>query len=83
MLLWIVDKDEEVHFLHTMDGQCQINLSLNPQDKAWIFQVKDLGSFAKAMGLGMRWNRLCPNCASRFFEALDCRRIEAPPPEKK
>jgi len=71
MQLWIVDKDEEVHFLHTVNGECHLNLTMNPQDKSWLFQVTDLGTFIKVMGLNQRWNRLCPNCASHFFDVLD------------
>lgn len=70
MHLWIMDKDEEVHFLHTVGEKCELKMTPNPQDRAWVFEVKELGTFGKVMGLGQRWNRLCPNCAALFFERL-------------
>jgi hypothetical protein len=83
MHLWILDKDEEVHFLHAVGDKCQLSLTPNPQDRAWVFEVKELGTFGKVMGLSQRWNRLCPNCAARFFERLEptapARGKDAPP----
>ncbi len=71
MNVWIVDKDEEVHFVHASGEGCRLEMSPNPQDKAWIFEVKDLGTFVRVMGLNRRWNRLCERCAAQFFDRLE------------